>query len=70
MSPTALLILVHGSEPTQARGIVGPDSTNLCVEDDIVDLAENDKTSMLVPENNGVASSDKTLTKTQAVMKL
>ena len=65
MSPTTLLIVVCGSDPTQARGTIGLDNTNLCIEDDIVELVENDKTDMLVPENNGVASNDENSTKTQ-----
>ena len=61
---TALLAPVHGFELTRAWGTTRPDDTNLCVEDGIVDLAENDKTDMLVLENNMVASSYETLTET------
>ncbi|TYK28936.1 reverse transcriptase [Cucumis melo var. makuwa] len=66
VTPTAPPTMVHGSEPTQARGTIGLDNTNLCVEGDIVDLTENGRIDMLVSENNGVASSDETLIETQA----
>ena len=56
VSPSALPVAVHGYEPTQTRGTTDSDNTNLCVEDDTVDLVENNITNMLVLENKGVTS--------------
>ena len=56
--PIALSASVHEFEPTQAQGVMELNHINLCVDDDIVDVVEEDKTNMIALEENRVASSD------------
>ncbi|KAA0050772.1 reverse transcriptase [Cucumis melo var. makuwa] len=63
--PTALPTPVHEYEPTQAQGTTELNNNNLCVEDDIVDVVEDDRTNMMVPNENKTARSNETLIKTR-----
>ena len=54
---------VHEYEPTQAQGTAELNN-NLCIEDVIVDVVE-DNTNMIVLEESRIARSDETLTNTQ-----
>ncbi|TYK16921.1 reverse transcriptase [Cucumis melo var. makuwa] len=63
MVPLAIpLALIHEYEPTQAQGITKLNNHNLCVEDDIVDVVEDDRTNIIVPKANKTTRSDETLT--------